>query len=335
MAPPDAALGSGGLLHRRPLRDHPPRAGIARSGVGDAGLCRLLRRRRLASPARLRQWRGAAAGAPEAGPRLHHLRRCPARRRRRRQRIGARARRAWGRFKRAAVSSFAFVEASGPLYLWKLFRDSAHGRSPPGRRPAAPRLDACAHGGAAHRDGGDDPAGDVADRALRPAGAAGRPWRAARQQRPCQRAAMRRLRRFSRRRQRPPAGRAAERRRRSAPGSRRRGSTSRPIRTSSPGCTTRSATRSRCSTARRLPPSHAADLARLEPLLPRPERSPGPSARCACQAPPARAMSPARGRDWAEVRPEWGLAGCKAFIAAPAPAHGGRLTGGARLPAQL
>jgi len=39
-------------------------------------------------------------------------------------RIGARAKRAWGRFKRAAVSSFAFVEASGPLYLWKLFHDS-------------------------------------------------------------------------------------------------------------------------------------------------------------------------------------------------------------------
>lgn len=36
----------------------------------------------------------------------------------------ARARRAWGRFKLAAVSSFAFVEATGPLYLGKLLRDS-------------------------------------------------------------------------------------------------------------------------------------------------------------------------------------------------------------------
>jgi len=36
----------------------------------------------------------------------------------------ARARRAWGRFKLAAVSSFAFVEATGPLYAGKLVRES-------------------------------------------------------------------------------------------------------------------------------------------------------------------------------------------------------------------
>lgn len=35
----------------------------------------------------------------------------------------ARAKRAWGRFKLAAVSSFAFVEAAGPVYLVKLVRD--------------------------------------------------------------------------------------------------------------------------------------------------------------------------------------------------------------------
>ena len=38
-------------------------------------------------------------------------------------RYTARAIRAWGRFKLAAVSSFAFVEASGPLYVAKLVRD--------------------------------------------------------------------------------------------------------------------------------------------------------------------------------------------------------------------
>jgi uncharacterized protein YbcC (UPF0753/DUF2309 family) len=38
-------------------------------------------------------------------------------------RLSARAVRAWGRFKLAAVSSFAFVEAAGPLYLGKLVRD--------------------------------------------------------------------------------------------------------------------------------------------------------------------------------------------------------------------
>ncbi len=39
-------------------------------------------------------------------------------------RISARARRAWGRFKLAAVSSFAFVEATGPVYAGKLVRDA-------------------------------------------------------------------------------------------------------------------------------------------------------------------------------------------------------------------
>lgn len=39
-------------------------------------------------------------------------------------RIAARTTRAWGRFRQAAVSSFAFVEASGPTYGWKLVRDA-------------------------------------------------------------------------------------------------------------------------------------------------------------------------------------------------------------------
>ncbi|NJM35143.1 MAG: DUF2309 domain-containing protein, partial [Rhodomicrobium sp.] len=33
---------------------------------------------------------------------------------------------------------------------------------------------------------------------------------------------------------------------------------------------------------------------------------------------------PGRARDWAETRPEWGLAGCKAFIAAPRSRTAGR-----------
>ncbi|MBI1172400.1 DUF2309 family protein [bacterium] len=37
-------------------------------------------------------------------------------------RIEARTARAWGRFRQAAVSSFAFVEAAGPFYGWKLAR---------------------------------------------------------------------------------------------------------------------------------------------------------------------------------------------------------------------
>lgn len=39
-------------------------------------------------------------------------------------RISARAKRAWGRFKLAAVSSFAFVEATGPIHLGKLVADA-------------------------------------------------------------------------------------------------------------------------------------------------------------------------------------------------------------------
>ncbi len=40
------------------------------------------------------------------------------------RRVASRALRAWGRFKLAAVSSFAFVEATGPIYVAKLLRDA-------------------------------------------------------------------------------------------------------------------------------------------------------------------------------------------------------------------
>jgi uncharacterized protein YbcC (UPF0753/DUF2309 family) len=40
------------------------------------------------------------------------------------KRYAARAKRAWGRFKLAAVSSFAFVEATGPVYVGKLLKDT-------------------------------------------------------------------------------------------------------------------------------------------------------------------------------------------------------------------
>ncbi|MEO0918316.1 MAG: putative inorganic carbon transporter subunit DabA, partial [Pseudomonadota bacterium] len=39
-------------------------------------------------------------------------------------RIAARTARAWGRFRQAAVSSFAFVEAAGPFYAGKLIKDA-------------------------------------------------------------------------------------------------------------------------------------------------------------------------------------------------------------------
>ncbi len=55
-----------------------------------------------------------------------------------RVRIEARAVRAWGRFKLAAVSSFAFVEGAGPIYVGKLLADGlglAHGKAPPDPPP--------------------------------------------------------------------------------------------------------------------------------------------------------------------------------------------------------
>jgi uncharacterized protein len=56
-------------------------------------------------------------------------------------RLTARAARAWGRFKLAAVSSFAFVEASGPLYVGKLIKDGLGLNKIALPHDPAPRLD--------------------------------------------------------------------------------------------------------------------------------------------------------------------------------------------------
>jgi uncharacterized protein YbcC (UPF0753/DUF2309 family) len=56
-------------------------------------------------------------------------------------RFKARAKRAWGRFKLAAVSSFAFVEATGPIYVEKLFRDALALADAPAPHDPRPRFD--------------------------------------------------------------------------------------------------------------------------------------------------------------------------------------------------
>ncbi|GHH25167.1 UPF0753 protein [Sphingomonas glacialis] len=56
-------------------------------------------------------------------------------------RLKARAKRAWGRFKLAAVSSFAFVEATGPLYIGKLVIDALGLRTTPVPNDPAPLPD--------------------------------------------------------------------------------------------------------------------------------------------------------------------------------------------------
>jgi uncharacterized protein YbcC (UPF0753/DUF2309 family) len=63
-------------------------------------------------------------------------------------RLAARATRAWGRFRLAAVSSFAFVEAMGPVYVSKLLRNGLGftrnkvPNDPPPRLEPAPSLEA-------------------------------------------------------------------------------------------------------------------------------------------------------------------------------------------------
>jgi uncharacterized protein YbcC (UPF0753/DUF2309 family) len=56
-------------------------------------------------------------------------------------RFKARAKRAWGRFKLAAVSSFAFVEATGPVYIGKLVSDALGLHCAPTPNDPPPRLD--------------------------------------------------------------------------------------------------------------------------------------------------------------------------------------------------
>lgn len=56
-------------------------------------------------------------------------------------RFRARAERAWGRFKLAAVSSLAFVEATGPVYVAKLVRDALRLAPVPMGTAAQPRFD--------------------------------------------------------------------------------------------------------------------------------------------------------------------------------------------------
>jgi len=56
-------------------------------------------------------------------------------------RIAARAKRAWGRFKLAAISSFAFVEATGPVYVGKLLRDGLSLRRHTAPEDPRPRFD--------------------------------------------------------------------------------------------------------------------------------------------------------------------------------------------------
>ncbi len=76
-----------------------------------------------------------------------------------------------------------------------------------------------------------------------------------------------------------------------------------------------------------LPAARAGDLAKVRRWLAQAARI--ARAERALRMPGASGESiPARAQNWAEIRPEWGLAGCAAFIAAPRAATAGRDLGG-------
>lgn len=76
-----------------------------------------------------------------------------------------------------------------------------------------------------------------------------------------------------------------------------------------------------------LPASRAGDIAKVRGMLAQAAKV--ARAERALRIPGASGDSiPARAQNWAEIRPEWGLAGCAAFIAAPREATAGRDLGG-------
>ena len=76
-----------------------------------------------------------------------------------------------------------------------------------------------------------------------------------------------------------------------------------------------------------LPAARAGDLAKVRTWLAQAAKI--ARAERALRMPGASGESiPARAQNWAEIRPEWGLAGCAAFIAAPRAATAGRDLGG-------
>lgn len=243
-------------------------------------------------------------------------------------RIRARAGRAWGRFKLAAVSSFAFVEAMGPVYVGRLLRAGVGA----GRGSAAPapmpRFDP-PHDAAARIDAAEtvlramsltDGFARVVMVAGHGASVVNNPHASGLQCGAC-------------------GGYSGEVNARLLAGllnapDVRRGLAGRGI--DLPGDTlfiaalhdtttdrvTLYAQDADCS-------GHHDDLARLRHWLAtagaatRAERAlrlPGPAGGVGAPA--------ARARNWAEPRPEWGLAGCQAFIAAPRACTTGRMLAG-------
>ena len=240
-------------------------------------------------------------------------------------RFRRRAVRAWGRFKLAAVSSFAFVEAAGPLYVPKLLRDAA-GLGAGAAADPAPTLDPAPDLGALT---------DAAETILRAmsltdgfahvvliaghgASVVNNPHASALQCGAC-------------------GGFSGEVNARLLAGllnepAVRRGLAARGIAVPEDTlfvAALHDTTTDAVTLFEDHPPAaHAADLARLRGHL----AAAGALARAerAARLPRAAQGSdvPRRARDWAETRPEWALAGCAAFVAAPRGRTAGRDLGG-------
>lgn len=244
----------------------------------------------------------------------------------RRARFAARAKRAWGRFRLAAVSSFAFVESTGPIYAGKLVRDALGLKGwRDAREPAprfAPALDTAARLGAAETIlramSMTSGFARVVLLAGHGANVVNNPHASALHCGAC-------------------GGYTGEVNARLLAAvlndpQVRAGLATRGIEV--PGDTLFVGALHDTTTdavtlydADHPSPNHAADLAAVRRWL----EAAGATARAerAPRLPRAAADGiEARARDWSEVRPEWALAGCKAFIAAPRPRTAGRALDG-------
>lgn len=232
-------------------------------------------------------------------------------------RIAARASRAWGRFKLAAVSSFAFVEAAGPLYLAKLLRDAlgAPQRAAPEPAPAIADLDTAGKVAAAEQVlQAMGLTRDFAPQVLlvgHGAQVTNNPHGSALQCGAC-------------------GGHSGEVSARALAGllndpAVRQGLAARAIEIPD-GTRFLGALHDTCSdTLTLFDSTPGPDTARLQRWL----AQAGRLARAGRAGTLPRASRdgadiPARALDWAETRPEWGLAGCAAFIAAPRARTAGR-----------
>ncbi|ETX27492.1 DUF2309 domain-containing protein [Roseivivax isoporae] len=237
-------------------------------------------------------------------------------------RIHRRAIRAWGRFKRAAVSAFAFVEAAGPLYIGKLVREALglghrHADAPAPRIDMTPEARSAAAAQVLRSMSLTDGFARLVLIAGHGAGVTNAPHASALQCGACGGHAGDVNARLLAALLNDPearAGLAAE-------------GIEVPRDTQFVAGLHDTVSDEVHLYAADLPHSHREDLARLRRTLSR-AAALARTARAAKLPRGAAGSLAARGRDWSELRPEWGLAGCAAFVAAPRHRSAGGDLGG-------